>query len=158
MTAQLRIAYYKGTAKENPKATWLDRLICFVTGSRFSHVELVTEFRRGNYSTCWSSSPRDGGVRCAMIDLESGHWEVWNTGTISIDPDVAVDFFKTQNGKLYDWLGALGVKIPFVKNHQTRWFCSEIISAIYSVDEPGKKSPGDVFDYFAKHGHHPALV
>ena len=158
MTAQLRIAYYKGTKKENPKATWLDRLICFVTGSRFSHVEIVTRYVPDGHSECWSASPRDNGVRRAMIDLESGHWEVWNTGTISIDPGAVVDFFKTQEGKRYDWLGALGVKIPFVKNHQNRWFCSEIISKIYSIDEPGKKTPGDVFDYFAKHGHRPTIV
>lgn len=158
MTGQVKIAYYKGTRKENPKATWLDRIICAVTGSRFSHVEVVTGYNRDSYSECWSASIRDKGVRRAMINLESGHWEVWSTGTVSIDRAAIIEFFQRHEGKRYDLLGALGLKLPFVKNYKNRWFCSEIVSEIYAIGEPGKTSPGDVFDYFAKHGHRPAIA
>ena len=72
----MKLAFYLA---EN--GTFFDKLIASWSGlgkggARFSHVELVIGEPEGEPPLCFSSSPRDGGVRTKHIDLSSGHWEI----------------------------------------------------------------------------------
>lgn len=156
---QLRIAYYKGKRSENKSATLLDWLICFFTRSRFSHVEIVTDYNPHGLSRCVSSSPRDNGVRSAYIDLQSGHWEVYTIGEgFDYTAEDVNEYFSKHLGKKYDWFGALGVVVPFINGKKNRWFCSEIAADFFGLDEPSEKHPRDVFEYFARFNHRPVYL
>lgn len=151
---KIHLAYYLGTKKENSSATWLDRLICFATKSRYSHMELVYDYQPNGRSGCWSASPRDGGVRYASINLQSGHWEIYEMNLPSrFNREYVRDFFELQDGKKYDWVGALGVYFPFLDGEIHRWFCSEIIGMSLGVTNPHEKSPEDLYQHFALRKH-----
>src|SRR4051812_20828795 len=99
MTA--RLCMYKGPAT----GFWFKlahALICLVTRSKYSHVELEID------GVCYSSSFRDGGVRAKVIpDLEtSGHFDVF---PITCDERAAVSRWVRDVPKPYDWLGMLRV-------------------------------------------------
>ena len=121
------LAYYLGRKEENKETTLVDQIICFFTRSRYYHVELIYDWspvtKRGR---CFSSSPRDGGVRGKTIDFGDGHWEVYEL-KYHLSHNKVVDFFMNEYGKKYDWLGAIGSAFPVLKENRKRWFCSEII-------------------------------
>jgi hypothetical protein len=141
----LYIAYYLGRKKENPKATLADRITCFFSRSKYSHVELIydwsPETKRGR---CFSSSPRDGGVRGTTIDFGSGHWEVYELETDKTENNV-LNFFVPKIGLKYDWFGAIGSVFPVLRNRDQRWFCSEIIMAFLGYEYEWEYSPRDMF-------------
>jgi endogenous inhibitor of DNA gyrase (YacG/DUF329 family) len=127
----MKLAMYKGPAK-----TVLHRLlhwvICVFTASRYSHCELVID------GWCWTSSNRDGGVRCKAIDLTSSAWDVFE---ISGDALAARDWFVAHRGEGYDWLGVLRFLLPFLPNSRTRWFCSESCAAALGLPNPQSITP-----------------
>jgi hypothetical protein len=142
----MHIAYYLGRKKENPQASLLDRVTCFFSNSRYSHVELIYDWsdvtKRGR---CFSSSPRDGGVRGKTVDFDTGRWEVFEFDTNKTEDD-AINWFAPKLGAKYDWFGAIGTIFPVpMKKHQ-RWFCSEIVLAFLEYEFPWKYSPGEMFD------------
>lgn len=142
----MKILFYKGTKRENDKAHFVDRLICVITSSRYSHVELSFEQRGSYIHRCWSSSIRpDGyGVREKWIDTSTGHWDIIET-SMSCTEDL---FFKERNSK-YDFIGLLGTifntKI-FSSDH--KWFCSEIIAEALGIEKSWQQSPQDLFERF----------
>lgn len=142
------VAFYLGTKKENQRATWLDRLICFFTESRFSHVEIITEYDRvTKIGTAWSSSPRDGGVRKTRINFGSGHWEIYDIISDRTIDDVEL-FFEKINGLKYDWLGAIGSRFPFIRGAKKRWFCSEAVGTSLGVTLSYTLSPQELFNHW----------
>lgn len=130
----MQLAFYKGppTELQHRLAHWL---ICVLTFSRYSHVELVID------GVCWSSSFRDGGVRPARINLASGHWDVFE---VAGDPERALAWFRAHRGEPYDWWGMLRVcpllrwlpRTPFAR------FCSEAMAAALGAQDPETFSPG----------------
>ena len=118
----MKIAFYKGWS-----ADWKDKLICIWTFSRFSHCEIV-----GTDGLCYSSSPRDGGVRKKEIDLDSGHWEVFDIVVehkrfeYYKNQAVLNKFFESTKGLQYDWKAiyfSMGINIGL--QDKDKWFCSE---------------------------------
>ena len=138
------ILFYKGTRLENEKATWWDRFICFVTGSRFSHVEIAW-LKQDNVYTCYSASPRDGGVRSTRVNYNTGHWYVIETG------EAASLVIISNLGKRYDYIGLIGavVKLPWFSS-KDKWFCSEIIAETLGLKDSWKFTPEDLFRHFTK--------
>lgn len=126
----------------------LDKLVGWWTGGKYSHVELV--FSDG---TCFSSSPRDGGVRFKQIKA-SPHWDVvdlkepltrmiqenfahkfksgfndWNH-VADLYEGYVREWCETQVGKKYDWKAILGHLLSERDLEERRaWYCSEIILA-----------------------------
>ena len=99
------IAFYKGVKTENPKAKLFDRLVCFVTGSKYSHVELLVGYNPiTGYAYAYSSSGRDGGVRRKTIDVHTPSWDVFMTPCTRTDWEHA-SWFHSLFGQKYDWLG-----------------------------------------------------
>lgn len=145
--AKLYLALYLGRKKENPKSELFDNLICFIDKSRYSHCELVINFdpnsKRG---VCWSSSPREKAVRKQVITLDHNRWEVYE-----IDDEYVLDkveeFFKKEEGKKYDWLGAVSTQLRFIPESVSKWFCSEILAAFFRMYKPNRQTPKDIYEY-----------
>ena len=128
----VRVAFYKG------KGTWFDKGIRWWTRSPYSHVELVMG------EVCYSSSPRDGGVRDKIISLGAS-WEVapvpW------LDQGRAVEIYETHRGEGYDFTGIVTRQVfnaPLDK--RSRWFCSEFVAHCLGLPNPSKYSPGDLHE------------
>ena len=103
---------------------WCDKFISWGTGGPYSHVELV--FSDGE---CFTSSPRDGGVRFKTIPL-SDKWTVIDIGNKEKEAAVK-ECCRKQLGKKYDWLGAFGCGIGLSwLTSEDKWFCSEIVGFI----------------------------
>lgn len=126
----MKMAFYKGPG------TFFDKLIRFATRSEYSHCEIEVN------GLCFSSSPRDGGVRGKRINLESGHWDVID---IMGDEFTALAWFHEHDGAGYDWVGLVRAVIPFFPHSSTRWFCSEACGAALGIPA-GRLSPQDLFD------------
>lgn len=131
--AKIYLALYKGRKTGwTPKAIvarlsdWLTRKL---TKGQYSHCEIAVNQRRiqGHYHCeewyeCYSSSIRDGGVRCKQIDVDSNKWDLIPLD--SVTEAQVKQFFEQTQGKKYDWLGALGVVFK-TKQRGNRYFCSE---------------------------------
>lgn len=145
----IQILLYKGTRAENPDhARWLDRAICWWTGSRFSHVEFVEGVTAdGRIAATWGSSPRDGVVRRTIIDLTTGRWELREHPG---DHLAVYIWFQAHKGAKYAWLGVLGhVFFPLFWLARLltpgRFYCSQAIAlASGHYDPPGHKTPEDL--------------
>lgn len=143
---QIHIAFYLGKKKENPEARFLDQLICAVTGSRYSHVELVYDYNPyDRFGQCYSSSPREGGIRPQLIDFNTGHWEVFTFSTDLSKSEINKWFTQRLDCK-YDWFGAVGARFPFVKEEPSRWFCSEAVATCLNLPNPHSLSPQELFE------------
>lgn len=118
---------------------WFTRLVQTGPHKRITHTESV--LKGDNYKLCTiaSSSVRDGGVRIKeRITLTKGHW-------IAIDVPVwdywlAVAWFDVHTGAKYDWLGAIGSILFFVRGSKGKWFCNEATGAPY-IQTPEQYTP-----------------
>lgn len=138
----ITIAFYKGTREENPLARLFDRLVCWRTHGRFSHVEIVRGLRTDGLAICMSSSWRDDGVRIKAIDLTSGRWEL-----VQIPGDVehAASWFADHLGQPYDAFGLLAWVLPWRVSDRRAWFCSEACAQALGLAESWHTSPNDLF-------------
>lgn len=121
------LAFYRAK-----RGDWMDKVIDLFTGGvGFSHVELV--FSDG---ASFSASPRGRGVRYLRIDYaaEAGQWEFVPI-EMSPDEERAVRAFcDRQDGKGYDFWGAVCSLFHSLGEDKKRWFCTEvIISALQQV-------------------------
>lgn len=139
---KVTLAFYKGQRSENDHALLFDRLVCWRTASRFSHVELVLEEMPGGRARCASSSLRDGGVRVKEIDLRTGRWVL---ATVEGDIDDARDWFRRHDGLPYDWFSLLGWVLPWRVSFWRWWFCSEAVAESLGRPRSWRISPDDLF-------------
>ena len=142
----MKLAFYNALAAAgSTNGPFFDRCIEFDQhlrgngdASRFVHVEFVFDERPlpldgatvqagdPGGSLCYSSSPRDGGVRFKQIDLNDGKWTVANIGLLNpADLRLALNFCKARLGMRYDWAGILGFVLPFGEHDDQDRFCSE---------------------------------
>lgn len=115
------------------RGNWVDKIIRLFTGKPYSHCEVVIKTGLSVYQ-CYSSSPRDGGVRVKTMRLPTDKWDLIPVHT---DSDI-VDFFQRTGGKKYDFIGAIGCVLP-LRQKPSRYYCSEWChEAIFG--EPPKKA------------------
>lgn len=127
----MELAFYRVEA-----GNWIDRAIGLCNRGPFSHVELVLR-RNGNEGYCFSSSPRDGGVRFKHITFDPGKWvfvEVSPRDAFPRDAPAVKEVWDFCNethraGGKYDFAGVAGFVLPWAKDDGRRWFCSEICTA-----------------------------
>lgn len=112
--SKVYLAMYKA------KGNWVDKIIRLFTGKPYSHCELAIQF--GDKYQCYSSSPRDGGVRRKMMTLPQEKWDLIPLPTVSGQKIEA--FYQKTRGKKYDFLGAVGCVVP-IREKPNRWYCSE---------------------------------
>lgn len=113
--SKVYLAMYKA------KGNWVDQVIRLFTGKPYSHCEIAVEVVEG-MPYCYSSSPRDGGVRRKMMTLPKDKWDLIPLPRTS--GQEIEDFYQKTRGKKYDFLGAIGVVIP-IREKPNRWYCSE---------------------------------
>jgi len=138
----MKVALYLGTKAENPAAEIGDRLICWWTNSRFSHVEFVKEIFSNGVGLCWGASQREGKVRQKYIDLNSGRWLVVEIPGGEI---IATYWFSDHVNLPYDWRGAIAHALPFLGQKDGAWYCSEAIAAAAGLSNTAL-TPQDIFD------------
>lgn len=131
---QAFIAFYKHKVKIKNWRTFkewvIDQVIRLATRSQYSHCELVIS--RNDDSglfDCYSSSPRDGGVRKKTIKLLSERWDIL---CVDISAHRVKRTFKKYVGKKYDFLGAIGFFCG--KHAKDKYFCSEYCAEILKLD------------------------
>ena len=128
----MQILFYKGRKRDNPKATFLDRLICFVDGGMYSHVEFIVPVSQPvpGYVTTWGSHAMRGGVSDGLFH-ESEAYDI-------------VELDSTNLGALYNNIGKLFGKYDFIGLPRTKWswwckpngryFCSSLMAASFKIE------------------------
>jgi hypothetical protein len=133
----ITVALYHGP----PAKFWLrvaHRIICAVTGSKYSHCEMIDAEGYG-----WTASYVDGGVRRKQIDFDSSHWDLIE---LSGDLATAAEWFEAHKGEGYDVFGLLGFVLPWRVSDRTRWFCSEAIAEALGWPQSWRVGPQDLAD------------
>lgn len=137
---------YKPSALLARFSDWLTRKL---TKGQYSHCEIVVarrEFiRGGHYESemvydCYSSSVRDGGVRCKRINVTDGKWDLL---PLNISETQVKTLFVKTEGRKYDWLGAVGVVLKS-SHSSSKYFCSEWCGKVLGLNEPWRFSPNDL--------------
>ena len=118
----------------------LGRLVCWWTGSTFSHCELVVD------GACYSSSARDGGVRAKWIDLDQPWWHLVEIPERYRDGILA--HFDATVGTPYGWIDILCSQILRLPIKSRGYFCSEWCAAALGLPEPTTWTPGMMVEYF----------
>lgn len=149
------LALYKGNGGDlyDRLSDWLIRK---VTKGQYSHCEIAVEkfeFFSGDYYPdihfdCYTSSPRDGGVRHKVINLHDGKWDLIELPHIT---EARVQrYFALTKGKPYDWWGALGIAFG-TKHRRDKFFCSEWCFNLINQSEEGWRfSPNQLAEIFKK--------
>lgn len=120
--------------------TWRDTLIRTLTGSIYSHCELVAPGQTGPVFDTIAASKRDGHmVRKGRIDTRTGHWDVL---TYHGDPDAVWARAEALVGLPYDVGGAILSATALARHTDGHWFCSNLIAHALGFCEPWEFSPG----------------
>ena len=138
-----RLAFYRGRKSENRKSLVGDWLICWVTASQFSHVELVAQTLSGHSSEVLSSSLRDGGVRSVWRTLYPDRWVVVE---FDRDPAPALAYVRGRIGVSYGWLDLFSFLLPF-RISTSADFCSEVVAQGLGLPDAWHTSPGDLYKW-----------
>lgn len=115
-----------------------DSITKFFTRGKYSHCEIAIALPNGYYE-CYTSSYRDGGVRCKIMDLPSDKWELIILDGLHKD-DIETYFDATKRAD-YDLLGALGCVLGF-RQSDRKFFCSEwCYNAIFGSNQGWRFNP-----------------
>lgn len=145
MEAKIYLALYRGRRDGTGIKVWVARfsdwLTRVLTRGRYSHCEIAVRNDDSDTYTCYSSSVRDGGVRCKTMPLPSDKWDLIELP--STVHDRLQQVWQTTKGKPYDWPGALGVVFK-TRNRDDKWFCSELCASVIGLPESWRFSPNDL--------------
>lgn len=124
----VKLAMYKGKGGIGNAA------IRWWTDSEYSHCELVVE------GWCYSSSLMDGGVRAKKIDLDSGHWDVYELPWANAT-DILHYFHKSDPYK-YSIVSLVTSQV-FNRNKKedTKQFCSQWCANALGLPSSSTYSP-----------------
>ena len=139
------IAFYKGGRRkgESPlKYAW-DYAVRLRTASPYSHCEIAIEQGWGVYE-CISSSMRDGGIRGKAMQLPKDRWDIL---PCTLTEREAREWLSREQGKAYDYAGALRFVLPFLRQAPQKWFCSEFVAAALGIDNPSGQTPASVWKW-----------
>lgn len=146
-----QLAFYKGPPRHDLAHTLSHYAIRLWTWSRWSHAELVID------GVCYSSSPRDGGVRGKEIDLGSGRWDVLPLHLDDERLEDALAWFLTNAGDRYDWAGIARFVLPFLPHGRRRWFCFEAIGSALGMAGAHKLTANDLYAWAVERPAAPVL-
>lgn len=137
--SKVYLAMYKA------EGNWVDKVIRLFTGKPYSHCEIAIS--KGETFECYTSSPRDGGVRCKTMYLPSDKWDLVPVQNITEEQIKA--YFNRTLGAKYDWWGALGVVLG-IKEKRSKYFCSEwCFNAIFGNENGWRFSPNQLAALFS---------
>lgn len=88
----------------------------------------------------WSSrrAGKYGGVRFKRVKLDLENWDLVE---VKQSPIKAAQWFKTNEGALYDWQLILGGLAWFIPNKLSRWMCSESCATALGYSSPERFDP-----------------
>ena len=150
---RIRIAFRQKSGKDSI----VNKIIRFLTKSRFHHVELIIN------DTWISSSNTSGGFRIRPLEpikQEDTRYIYYDLGLIELtseQDEIISRFMENQLDSEYDYSGIIFSQLfPFSKHSRTRWFCSEIVTKLlqlHLIEEtldliPNEVSPGDLAKLF----------
>ncbi|MDD0824388.1 enoyl-CoA hydratase [Mannheimia sp. AT1] len=148
MSNKVYLALYKGYGGSlyDRLTDWIIRK---VTKGKYSHCEIAVQkseikdhYHREVWYECYTSSPRDSGVRQTVINLDDGKWDLIELPNVHEQQIKA--HFSATNGKPYDWRGVLGIVLS-IKQNQDKYFCSEwCFNLIKNSNEGWRFSPNDL--------------
>lgn len=146
--ATVYLALYKGTGG-SLYDRFSDWLIKKVTKGQYSHCEIAVERLEdwGEYDfrpiyDCYTSSPRDGGVRCKQINVNNGNWDL--IPLPSVTESQVRSYFERTKGRKYDWCGMLGLVFG-LKQNRKKFFCSEwCFNVIFNSEQGWRFSPNQL--------------
>lgn len=134
----MRAAFYKG------KKRIFNRLVCWWTRGKYSHMELV--FSDGLSA---SSSFIDGGVRYKHIEYSDANWDFVE---LDCDESKVRQFIDLHLGQKYDVLGIAGFVLGPLRDGRKKQFCSELCMSALGYAESWRFSPS--IAYVALGGSH----
>lgn len=135
---QVHMAFYRGRTKKFFRLARLgDWLVRTVTRGFYSHCEIAVSKKEPGQFDCYSSSKRDGGVRCKTMPLPTDKWDLI---PLSATPGQVCTFYKQHRGKKYDWWGVAGF-VLYHKSDIRRLFCSEFCAEFLGLSESWRYSP-----------------
>jgi len=135
----LYLASYKST-HEGWKGL-VNRAIRFFTKSQYSHSEICLGDPFAGPVDCLSSVGTEGGVRVKRMQLNPDKWDV--IALPYVHEDAFLNFVKYRMGQPYDLIGCVRSVLPFVsREHETKWFCSEVCASVIGHTEPWRMHPG----------------
>lgn len=135
------LASYRGQGKGLSKLVGF--FIKLVTHSPYSHTEVCVGNPFEGEALCVSASGMDGGkVRGKTMQLSPERWDILPMPWVT--PDDVQAFLQAEEGQPYDYLGAGRFGFPlFLREHPTRWFCTEVAAKIAGYSQPWRFSPAD---------------
>lgn len=154
MMTKFYLALYKGKktgcAPSALVARFSDWLTRKLTKGAYSHCELVIErqVEWGQYDYrpehhCYSSSIRDGGVRCKQMILDADKWDLIDV-THLVTEQAILSYFSKTKGSRYDWWGAIGIVLG-IKQKRSKYFCSEwCFNAVFGGEDGWRFSPNQL--------------
>lgn len=145
MDSKIYLALYRGRRDGTGIKVWVARFSDWftrvLTRGRYSHCEIAVRNDDSDTYTCYSSSVRDGGVRCKTMPLPSDKWDLIEL-PITVH-DRLQQVWQSTKGRPYDWPGALGVVFK-TRNRADKWFCSEFCASVIGLPESWRFSPNDL--------------
>lgn len=115
----LQLAFYK--ARKGGLLDWV--IDTFTGGKGYSHVQFL--FSDGKSFVC---SPRIGGCRFETTEYKADEWDMITVPLTDQEEETVREFCEQQDGKKYDWFGALGIPMPdFFHQNKKKWFCTEVV-------------------------------
>ena len=149
---RIRIAFRQKSGKDSI----INKIIRFLTKSRFHHVELIID-------DTWISTSSSTGFTMRPLEpikQEDTRYVYHDLGLVKITSEqdrIITRFIENQLDSEYDYSGIIFSQLfPFSKHSKRRWFCSEIVTKLlqlHLVEEtleltPSEISPGDLAKVF----------
>lgn len=149
---RIRIAFRQKSGKDSI----VNKIIRFLTKSRFHHVELIID-------DTWISTSSSTGFTMRPLEpikQEDTRYVYHDLGLVKITSEqdrIITRFIENQLDSEYDYSGIIFSQLfPFSKHSKRRWFCSEIVTKLlqlHLVEEtleltPSEISPGDLAKVF----------
>lgn len=119
----------------------VNRAIRYFTKSIYSHSEICLGDPFNGPVECLSSVGTEGGVRLKTMQLSPEKWDVIALPHVS--EGAFWSFVIEHKGRPYDLVGCVRSVLPFVsREHETKWFCSEVCATVIGHKEPWRMHPG----------------
>ena len=127
---KVRLAFYKA---ENGRT--FDKLVSFIDGSEYSHVEIIVQQYDDRIFNSVSASSRDGKVRRKTIHYNNKQWTII-TLNINTTEEKILAFYERHKDIQFDYVGVLTSKLPFSPHHTKKWFHSEFVAHFLGLSKP----------------------
>lgn len=119
------------------KGNWVNSLIRWKTDSIYSHCEIIVD------GWMYSSTVRDGGVRCKIDSTDNKHWDLipilFNNG------ESVLKHYSDTKDNPYGWVDMIQSQIFKRKTRDDKGdFCSEWCAAALRIPSPQQYSPDEL--------------